>query len=51
MINLLYNNKIKLIPFKECINKDLYEMYQDISKEEIGSTNKLNGINYISYKN
>ena len=43
--------KVKLIPFKDCINKDLYEMYQDIPKEETGSSNKLNGISYTDFKN
>lgn len=42
--------KIKLIPFKENINKDLYQMYQDIPKEEIGSINELNGMNYEDFK-
>ena len=41
---------IKLIPFKNCINQDLYEMYQDIPKEEIGSINKMNGISYKKFK-
>ena len=41
---------MKLIPFKDCINKDLYDMYQDIPKEEIGSSNKINGVSYEEFK-
>lgn len=48
--NLLIN-KQELIPFKECINKDLYEMYQDIPYEELGSINKLKGISYEEFLN
>lgn len=47
--NILKKN-IKLIPFRETINKNLYEMYQDIPKEEIGSINKMNGISYNEFK-
>lgn len=39
----------QLIPFKECINKDVYNMYQDIPLEEIGSINKLNGMFYEEF--
>lgn len=42
--------KITLIPFKKCIGKELYNMYQDIPKEEIGSINKMNGISYEEFK-
>ena len=37
---------LKLIPIKDCISKDLYEMYQDIPIKEIGSTNKYKDISY-----
>jgi len=30
---------IKLVPYKYCINKELYNMYQDIPNSEIGSSN------------
>ena len=54
MINFKIENmlkkKIKLIPFKESVGKDLYQMYQDIPKEEVGSINNLNGINYEEFK-
>lgn len=43
-----YNN-IKLIPLKECINEYLYDMYQDIPKEEVGSINKINGVDYDKF--
>ena len=49
-IENMLKKKIKLIPFKENINKDLYQMYQDIPKEEIGSINELNGMNYEDFK-
>lgn len=39
-----------LKPFKECINKDLYNMYQDIPKREIGSHNILYGLTYEEFK-
>lgn len=42
---------IKLIPLSKCINKDLYVMYQDIPINEIGSINKLNGIDYDKFLN
>lgn len=44
-------NNIKLIPFKECINKELYEMYQDIPSKEIGSINKLKDIKLEEFYN
>lgn len=40
----------KLVPFKDCINEDLYEMYQDIPKQEIGSINKLYQVSYEEFK-
>lgn len=40
---------LKLIPLKECINNNLYEMYQDIPKNEVGSENKLKGANYETF--
>ena len=42
-------NNLKLIPLKECINNNLYEMYQDIPKNEVGSENKLKGANYETF--
>ena len=47
----LFINSEQLIPFKEYINQDLYEMYQDIPYEEVGSTNKLNGVSYEEFLN
>ena len=41
---------MKLVPLKKCINKDLYDMYQDIPKEEIGSSNFLNGVSYEEFE-
>lgn len=38
-----------LKPFKDCIGKELYDMYQNIPKEEIGSKNILNGIDYDTF--
>ena len=49
-IDCMLKQKIKLIPFRECVGKELYEMYQDIPKEEIGSINKMNGISYEEFK-
>lgn len=47
-----YNfNTIKLIPFNKCINKNLYNMYQDIPLSEVGSINKINGVNYKQFLN
>ena len=43
-------SSIKLIPLKEIINEKLYEMYQDIPAQETGSTNKLNGLSYLEFK-
>lgn len=42
--------KIKLIPLKNCVNRNLYDMYQDIPKEELGSSNKLYGVSYKEFK-
>lgn len=41
---------IKLLPFKKCKMSDLYDMYQDIPKKEIGSANPLNGVNYNQFE-
>lgn len=41
---------MKLIPLKDCINQDLYEMYQDIPKEEVGSINNLYGVSYKEFE-
>lgn len=49
-IDCMLKKKTRLVPFKESVNKDLYEMYQDIPKEEIGSSNKLNGLSYKEFK-
>lgn len=40
---------LRLVPFKYCINKKLYDMYQDIPKEEIGSINIFYGISYSEF--
>lgn len=42
---------IEIKSFKDCINKDLYNMYQDIPKNEIGSTNILYGVSFEEFKN
>lgn len=47
----LFINSEKLIPLKYCINQDLYDMYQDIPKEETGSLNEINGISYEDFLN
>ncbi len=49
-IDCILKKKIKLIQFKECIGEDLYEMYQDIPKKEMGSSNKMNGIDFKEFK-
>ena len=49
-IGKIENKSIKILPLKECITKDVYEMYQDIPKEEIGSVNKLNGLSFEEFK-
>ena len=50
-IDRLLSKNVNLVPFKECINKDVYDMYQDIPKEEIGSSNLLNGVDFYTFKN
>ena len=40
---------IELIPIEKCVSRDLYEMYQDIPKEEIGSRNEIFGLNYDDF--
>lgn len=48
---ILYIKKhAKLVPLKECINNDLYTMYQDIPKEELGVVNKLFGVSYKDFE-
>lgn len=49
-IDCMLEKTIKLVPFKDCICQSLYEMYQDIPMEEIGSINKMNGIEYKEFK-
>lgn len=46
--NLPYYS-IRLVPFKKCISKKLYEMYQDIPLEEKGSINKFKDISYEQF--
>lgn len=46
----MIQNSIKLVPLNECVNKELYEMYQDIPKEEVGSINKLYGVSYKEFE-
>lgn len=48
--NYILKRRVKLIPFKECVGEDLYEMYQDIPKEEVGSINKLYGVGYKKFE-
>ena len=40
---------IKLVPYKYCINKELYNMYQDIPNNEIGSSNIFYGLSYNDF--
>lgn len=49
-IDKIMKNSTKLVPLKNCINNDLYEMYQDIPKEEVGSINKLYGVSYKEFE-
>ena len=41
--------KIELLPIKDCINKKLYDMYQDIPNKEIGSSNEIYGKTYNEF--
>lgn len=43
-------NKYKLVPLKDCININLYNMYQDIPYIDSGEINILNGITYDEFK-
>ena len=45
------SDDIKLVPLKDCITKDLYEMYKDIPKEELGSLNPLNNVSFDEFSN
>lgn len=49
-IDKMLKKLAKLVPLKDCINNDLYEMYQDIPKEELGSINKLYGVSYKEFE-
>ncbi len=49
-IDRFLNKNTIIIPLKDCITKKVYEMYQDIPKEEIGSINKLNGVSFDEFK-
>lgn len=49
-IDNINNKSIKLFPLEDCINTDLYEMYQDIPKEEVGSINRLYGVSYNEFE-
>ena len=40
---------LRLVPFKYCINKKLYDMYQDIPNNEIGSSNIFYGLSYNDF--
>lgn len=42
-------NNIKLVPLKELVNEELYDMYQDFPKEEIGSINDYYGLSYDEF--
>ena len=50
-VNSILSKKIKLVPFKELIGKDLYNMYQDIPENEVGSSNLLKGLTYKEFQN
>ena len=41
---------LRLVPFKELISKELYDMYQDIPENEIGSTNVLKDLTYEEFE-
>ena len=56
----MLKEELALIPFKECVGKELYEMYQDIPKEEIDALFKEGKFkkghymmfnDYLQYKN
>ena len=38
------NSEIKLVKLNDCDTKELYDMYQNIPKKELGTINKLNGL-------
>ena len=48
-LGYIYDKKIKLIPLKKLGFKELYEMYQDFPKEEVGSTNYYHGLSYDEF--
>lgn len=50
LIDFIDLNIFKLVPLKECINKEVYNMYQDIPDKEIGSINNLKDLNYEEFK-
>lgn len=43
-------NKFKLVPLKDCININLYNMYQDIPLLDNGEVNILNGKTFEEFK-
>ena len=42
--------KIRLEKLDRCVTPELYEMYQDIPKREIGSLNTLNSVDYKEFE-
>lgn len=42
--------KIKLVPLGKGITKEVYQMYQEIPKEELGSKNLFNGASYKEFE-
>ena len=49
-VDKMLETSIKLIPIKECRSEKLYEMYQDIPANELGSSNLFNGLTYSNFK-
>ena len=42
--------KIRLEKLDRCVTPELYDMYQDIPKRELGSHNILNGVDYKEFE-
>ncbi len=44
------NSEIKLVKLNDCDTKELYDMYQNIPKKELGTINKLNGLDFKTFE-
>ncbi len=44
-------SQLKLVKIDENMGHDVYDMYQDIPKKEIGSSNDIYGVSFVEYKN